>query len=689
MSRSRVASIAVVLVILVLTVRLLWVAAGLETGVETVTAMIRQSALGWLGDEDRSLGSREPTDQADFWLAEVGRILREQPTNAERLLGAAWMLDSPSIGHLARHLESTSIPWIPPGASPQLDWKAVRHAEDAFEAKCAARCLELARQAAERDPGDPLGWRSLALLVYRAPFLDNPVPRVSDPIAIWQECALHDPENALYDYLSALHLWSQAGRLDVDENTVEFVLVISDQERFDEVVRHLERGLTKPFFAIGEMAFPEIGNFLAESQLPKTEQAGNALDRLLSLRGAKVIFELRRLQQARASGQMTAGDPKAANALHQHNLRMMAQVTAADEGLAFEAWVPGLVQGTLGELGTIDKDHPSMITADERLASERRASENTKYAQQIQAMGLATSKTNLRFKPEDFVGISLPVNIALQALLLLLVLTVVFLGSARIISKRDTADSAKLGFVRCTAIWVTMLVITFAVFGIVPGGFLSEPARQWASAIVVIICELAIVLLAAYGLLCWLRRRNYQWSVRDLIISVAVFAVILMLLPLFMRVLSPLHDRQLDFLPGARGWGKIGGLPMRDAFRFQDGEWRWAIVQWAVYGGSTMMIASSLVLVTVWYVWRAARQGRVSFFGYWRLLDRPRVGGILRATGDSALWVGACCLIVWLWLTPGLLRATEVWHQDRMRYVCNPAQYWQNLKIAAAELLIE
>lgn len=678
--------LAVFVLVIVLAARLLWIASRLEAGMDTLTAMMRYSATNWLGLERLPLSYREPSQQADFWLAEVDRITRKRPLDRDLELGAAWVLDSPGTSHFARHLETVSVTGLPIAPQVNLDYEAIRRAEDEFEAQCANRCLALALQVARRDSVDPLGWRSVALLVQRRSLDTDAVPRVADPIAIWQECAQNDPKNALYDYLSALYLWARSGSFDYDEKIDDTIVVIADEKRFAGIAPYLDRGRQKPFFAIGEMAFPAIAKFLAESQLSRTEQPDIALDRKLSYRGSVAVLNLFRFQQAQAQEQLRTGKPAAAMAIYIQNLRLLEQVKSAGEVLAFEQWVPQLVRSTLDEIEAIAKDHPRLITADQQTALKRQRTDNDVYAQQIGAMGAITSQSNLRFKPEDYVSKSLLVESALTMSLLLAAVTILAFSFGHLASKPMTGDPARLGVVRSVYVWLVTFGITFTVLGMLPAGFVSAMGRRRLTTCLIILVESTMLLLAGYGLMCWLRRRNYRWSIRELAMVIALFAVIFTSSPFVIQLLSPLHDSTLDFLPLVRGWDSVSGSMLRNALRVQDGEWSWAFVQWVVHWGPAITIAGSLLLLMLWCLLRLARQQGHGFFQCWRSLDRANVARVPRTLGSSAVWAGVCCLLVWLCVAPSVLRATEAWHQARMTYLRDPARYWHNLRTLAVSL---
>ena len=169
--------------------------------------------MGLLVGEHVPVGTLEPIDQAEFWLRETDRILAADPDNAELVMGAALVLDSPGFGFFVRHMKHNNVPNATAVPYPELDYDAVERATELFEAKCRPRCLALAAKATELQPTEVRWWRMRAMLLFRNH--KDTGPRDLDRLKLWTECAKHDPENALYDYLTALQFLKTG--LDLDK----------------------------------------------------------------------------------------------------------------------------------------------------------------------------------------------------------------------------------------------------------------------------------------------------------------------------------------------------------------------------------------------------------------------------------------------------------------------------------------
>ncbi|NQT35926.1 MAG: hypothetical protein HQ581_00465, partial [Planctomycetes bacterium] len=253
------------LLALALGARLAWVASQLETGAETLALSWRGATLGQVGWPRVPLCDRPAADQADFWLAEVDRILAEREPSAELLMGAAWLLDWPGSSDPYNDLSPAGLAQGGP-FPPDGDGSSGYRAEE-FEAKCSARCLELATAATEREPGNVGLWRMRALLLFRFSYgNDTQDARRADWRAQLDECARHDPDNALYDYLAARHLWR--GNLQSDWHGDDEVFWVEDPERFAEGTARLEQGLKKKHFTVGATAIPGAAELVRHARLP-------------------------------------------------------------------------------------------------------------------------------------------------------------------------------------------------------------------------------------------------------------------------------------------------------------------------------------------------------------------------------------------------------------------------------------
>ncbi len=315
------------LLTLALGARLAWVASRLETGPETLALSWRGATLGQIGWPRVPLCDLPPAEQADFWLAEIDRVLSEQEPSAELLMGAAWMLDGPirsdPYDYLSPARLAEGVPF-PPGEN-RLDGQM----SEPFDVKCSARCVDLAAAATELEPDNVGLWRMRALLLFGFWNFDNAQDkRCADWLAQLDECARHDPDNALYDYLAAMKLWEGNARSEFRMDGAD--LRANDPERFAEGNARFERGLKKRHFAVGAAALPSAAEFLRHTRLPLVEQTDVAMELCVNDRATNLLRDL----QCGLSDWVTAreweGDWAAAAALEGQARRVARQIDAND-----------------------------------------------------------------------------------------------------------------------------------------------------------------------------------------------------------------------------------------------------------------------------------------------------------------------------------------------------------------------
>lgn len=356
-------------VVLILGARLAWVASTTETGWQTLGLSWYNAALGCIGLEREPIGDREPAEQADIWLREVDRVLQAHPDDARIAMGAAWMLDSPGTGFLRKHTQFDSS--FRPFIMPKLDHEAIARAVDRFEAGCATRCLELAARATELQPENVDWWRMRALLLFPTDYFyyyGAPAPRRPDWLTTLDECARHDPDNALYDYLAALQLWKTAGTYDWDDNFEVCVLKLDSPDRFAEGVARFDQAQRKKYLAVGQPALPAVAEFLRHARQPRVEEANVGFERHAFGRAQGLVIDLRRWQQARAGTREKDGDPAGALAVWRQQRHVYTQVMSGDDSSGLGHWATMLSKTNIACLQELAKKHPGLISADELAA---------------------------------------------------------------------------------------------------------------------------------------------------------------------------------------------------------------------------------------------------------------------------------------------------------------------------------
>ncbi len=238
-----------------------------HTGYESFQEFLGAATWSWLTPEPPQYASRSGQIQAEFWLAEVDRILTANPETAERLMGAAWALKKINLGRL-----SLSNPLRAPSGKDS----------ETFRNACEKRSIELAIRATQLSPNDVQIWRNFAEFwtssIFHDPGFRNTRGELESVLLLLREGAERDPDNALYDYTAALLMWENSSSTvtvvspgDVHEQ-IELV-AIEDDELFLRGYEAFERGLVKQQFAFSNTRGRDFHNFLRESSLPTGYQS--------------------------------------------------------------------------------------------------------------------------------------------------------------------------------------------------------------------------------------------------------------------------------------------------------------------------------------------------------------------------------------------------------------------------------
>ncbi len=256
---------------------------------------ISSSARGWgpryqqwkniatylIGVESRTLRESEPEVQARFWLKQVAAV-ENIDKDAKLAMGAAWILDAPHTGFVQRYLQRKKSPSfidLPLGFQLELDEQAIHKAQEKFEILCRDECLKHIETATLLDSGNVEAWRSHAMLLFQYNLWGFELqPRQKEWLSVLEQCAKHDPGNALYDYLAALQFWSSSAKYDFDAELDGYTLTISNHKNFERGNARFKAGLSKPFYQAGTAGYASAISFLKQTSVPRADYvsiAGN------------------------------------------------------------------------------------------------------------------------------------------------------------------------------------------------------------------------------------------------------------------------------------------------------------------------------------------------------------------------------------------------------------------------------
>lgn len=170
-------------ILLLALLQVVWLAGTLETGVDTLAQDLHDVSWGRLGSDLERFERFTQAESNRFWIDLVSADIAAEPDSVDRLLEGAFLLSA-----------------IPPGKD-ELFALFEQWWSDA-ELRPVQKCwLDRACQLA---PDDPRVWRARFQIDQR--FSETTKPPLTELNAIallrqWQQAALADSGNALYDYL--------------------------------------------------------------------------------------------------------------------------------------------------------------------------------------------------------------------------------------------------------------------------------------------------------------------------------------------------------------------------------------------------------------------------------------------------------------------------------------------------------
>ena len=365
--RSRYSTLAIAAVFLILTGRVAWHAADTATGWETIReGWVKTSAA--LVDVDRfPLSKQDPPEQANVWLQEVASLVPAQQT-AIVAAGAACLLDAPQTGFLPRYVRRNKqldeFVGLPLGFRLELDDAAIHLALDQFEDRCHRPCLELIEKATHLDPSNVDLWRARAVLLFRQDFNGAQfTPRQDDWQFVLAECAQHDPENALYDYLAAHCEWSTS--VDFRWHSDGYVLEVKDQEGLERSSLCFAAGLAKRHLQVGTTHARNVWEFLKYSSVSRMECLTAAENSSLGPRATNLLIGLMRRQDVMQSVQRRQNNPAAAVETLRQSLFIAGQVSPADNPVDLISWPLWLRRWGHANLAILAAQSPDLIDTQE------------------------------------------------------------------------------------------------------------------------------------------------------------------------------------------------------------------------------------------------------------------------------------------------------------------------------------
>lgn len=478
------------IVVGVLGTRLAWRLSVLETGWTPHLEQWANVATSLVGIEHRKLGDRDPAEQAAFWLNEVERI---GPANddPEMAMGAAWMLDAPNLGFIWRHFrlrEGMDFPGLSFSSRRELDHETIAAMAEEFELLCRNECLAKIERAVRLDDANVELRRAHALLLFQTKFLSfDSEPRQDDWLSVLDECAQVDPDNALYDYLAALHLWTSSADCGWEEDG--YILNVEDKDQFEHANARLAAELGKAHLRFGTEGYPATLKFLEETSVSQSDYLNAAESRQIDNRATSLLFSIMRWESVQRDVEQRAGRFDAAVSAVRRVLAISEQMTEAGNHPNLLTTKLLLRRWSLANLEEIHEDHPNLLSADEaasvskQLAEVQRELKILEEVHRRMAAQASTSASEVSLGTTASVQRNLlSVFLIVTAQMLVIVCVALALMSSLIavlFGRNSDGDQVTFGWVRQIVAWLLAFGISFILLGMLPAEIVSASVQTW------------------------------------------------------------------------------------------------------------------------------------------------------------------------------------------------------------------
>jgi hypothetical protein len=514
------------IVVGVLGMRMAWRLSVSETGWTPHLEQWANVATSLVGVEHRKVSDRDPAEQATFWLNEVKKI---GPANddPELAMGAAWMLDAPQFGFISRHVrkkKGMDFPGLPASLRRELDDEAIAAMTEEFELLCRKECLANIERAVRLDDANVELRRARALLLFQTKFMSfDSEPRQDDWLSVLDECARVDPDNALYDYLAALHLWTSSANYGWDDDG--YVLNVEDKDRFDEGNARLSAGLGKAHLRFGTAGEGAVFEFLDETSVSRSDYLNAAGSRQIDSRSTNLLLRIMRWESVQSDAEKRAGRFDAAVGAVRRVLAISEQVTEAGNYPSLLTSKLILRQWSFANLEGMHEKHPNLLSADEaasvskQLAEVQRELHILGEVRRRMAVKASTSVSGATVE-RNLVFVFLMATAQILVILCVALALISSLISA-LFGRNGDGDQVTFGWVRQVVAWLLAVSISFILLGMVPAEIVSRSAQTW------MVCGAIWIGFASVFLgLFYLFRRRFQLPVGQ----VAVLAIVTSLL---------------------------------------------------------------------------------------------------------------------------------------------------------------
>jgi hypothetical protein len=214
------------------------------------------------------------------------------------------------------------------------------------------------------------------------------------------------------------------------------------------------------------------------------------------------------------------------------------------------------------------------------------------------------------------------------------------------------------------------LTLTIVFLGLCPAQVIGPRVQGWGFSLLLIALPIVVPPAITWRMF---RKRQFQFSLRALLMSTVAFCVILGLYS-YVGLWEIMHWA-LPF-PLEIPWTVSVSTLIPTGCPFPSGELACVLTSWAIYGGPFWTIVLWAVFIVVASLWKSKRpspQGVRTPFAH-------RLAAVCRALGKPALVMAVLLFLAYLVAAAHTLTVIEDTFQDGIAFARNPREYWTNVE---------
>jgi hypothetical protein len=480
------------------------------------------------------------------------------------------------------------------------------------------------------------------------------------------DCARHDPDNALYDYVAACFYWESSAQIDY-YGAVR--IDVRDVDMYRHAQECFERGLRKRFFAVSDAEQFAAERFVTRSKAPRFDQAIVIEGRYDRGRRDAVLNRVLSWQTARAMASLDADDPTAGRAELRDLLQVVEQATLAAVAHGNEPSTHWRCVYAAAEANKLFAKHGIAASAEETARYDS-------LERQVRFEDLVTAHSHPhlpRYRPRNRLTRKLlnplaqwAAPVCSSAVVALILAGGATIGGGRLLRGRKPPPAAPLNLVFQAAAFLGAAVLTFVVFGLGASEAIPRRAQAWGLTIILLTAPALVAIGFAYVLL---RSRRATFSLRAMMCITFTLGVVFGAAILTKRSADAFEVFPFDLaIPfrEAPGWAK----------RTTRRDFAAAHFQWMAWHGAYMTIGLWVILLTAIY-FKSAPRDRA---GNLPLRRREVAGSWMRYIGRSLLTAAVVLLLCYLALAPQVVSVAEGEYQTTLASARHPAITWSTME---------